>query len=50
MNPAVIEVENLTKRYGDVEALRGSAFRSVKAKCSACWDRMAPEKPARSKS
>src|SRR5438309_2895188 len=26
MNPAVIEVENLTKRYGDVEALRGVSF------------------------
>src|SRR6266481_5399870 len=26
MNPAVIEVENLTKRYGDVEALRGVTF------------------------
>src|SRR5258708_3748382 len=26
MNPAVIEVENLTKRYGDVEALRGVGF------------------------
>src|SRR6202790_944487 len=26
MNTAVIEVENLTKRYGDVEALRGVSF------------------------
>src|SRR6266850_3277735 len=26
MNPAIIEVENLTKRYGDVEALRGVSF------------------------
>src|SRR4030088_2123496 len=26
MNPAVIEVENLTKRYGDVEAVRGVSF------------------------
>src|SRR5882757_8937565 len=26
MNPAVIEVQNLTKRYGDVEALRGVSF------------------------
>src|ERR1700692_3101614 len=26
MTPAVIEVENLTKRYGDVEALRGVSF------------------------
>src|ERR1700680_4501969 len=26
MNTAVIEVENLTKRYGDVEALRGASF------------------------
>jgi len=26
MNAAVIEVENLTKRYGDVEALRGVSF------------------------
>src|SRR6266446_2414950 len=26
MNPAVIEVENLAKRYGDVEALRGVSF------------------------
>src|SRR5882724_13677288 len=26
MSPAVIEVENLTKRYGDVEALRGVSF------------------------
>src|SRR5229473_2469355 len=29
MNPAVIEVSNLTKRYGNVEALRGVSF-SVK--------------------
>src|SRR5260370_38227292 len=26
METAVIEVENLTKRYGDVEALRGVSF------------------------
>src|SRR5229473_4130938 len=26
INTAVIEVENLTKRYGDVEALRGVSF------------------------
>src|SRR3981081_2648323 len=26
MNPSVIEVENLYKRYGDVEALRGVSF------------------------
>jgi ABC-2 type transport system ATP-binding protein len=26
MDTAVIEVQNLTKRYGDVEALRGVSF------------------------
>ena len=37
---AAIRVENIVKKYGDFEAVKGVSFRSPMERSSGCWGRM----------
>jgi ABC-2 type transport system ATP-binding protein len=49
MDTAVIEVQNLTKRYGDVEALRGVSFSVSEGEVFGLLGPNGAGKPARSR-
>jgi len=42
MANSILQVENLVKRYGDVEAVRGVSFAVEEARFSGCSDPTAP--------